>query len=1057
MLAAPANHPATEVSPLSAVSPPGLRLFLAGLVLLVASAALWRLATFNHDEPPLSQLAHDAEQASGALLRHETGVWQSVAHHHDAGERLWKQGLLAVNGQLDHRFFSLATIALQSGAFALLLLALARTLRASATVAIGLMVAGATCLPAFAPLCPPTGSAGMSGSLLLSLLHLTLMLRGRTNSAGWWLGWLIGAASLGWATPGLASAAALLAWSALSRNIALGLANAALVAAGLWLTSMRASASPEPALFTHGAIAWILWAPALMLLWRWLRSRSLEPHRAAIGVLALWGLLYAGALTLTGGAHSGEFLLAALALNVACVVSCWADTPGRPARNFILAGAWLVVIIDALIHAQPAAPDDRVAKILLDQPELRAVLPISLRAPLALGADTLVIKGMFAANRAPELPGRGGLPAWGTGSASTAADTGEFVGPPLRSTFPILQIRVAGTLRPPGTSLVLRTTDGREIAPLDSAFTATDRWKRVNFATPAGPFQVVARDNSPTDWLAITAPIEIGGWTRLAGKLTSLWPLALASGLLLIAGAAHRARRHGTTLAVPPLTIPTEIARVAPWLGVFAYLLFFSHHTDLTAGPNDSGGYLNSAKLIASGALAATPRIPAGIEIDRDPTLYVPITFHAQGNRIVPEYPVGFPLEVAAFAKIFPLERGLWVLMLLQLGLGVIFTQKLARAFGLGASWAWLAAAIVGLSPVYLFQALQPQSDGPALVWVTAAVYWAWTSREKPSRAILAGLATALAVLLRPSNVLCVFPVFACLVGRGSLHRVLYWILAGLPAGLWLLWYQHTMYGSWHTTGYGDTQTMFGLKFFPPTLRSYATWLPELFTPLVCLALAAPFVRAIAPRIRLVLTLWAGVFIAFYSVYWCTWDNWYNMRFVLPAAPAMLMLAFLVAQELLRTLVTRWAAIASWSHRPALGLAAALVLLAFLAKRSADRDVLFTLHNNHEHAFACRWVRDHVPANAVVFAKHATGSLWHYTDLPFIRSDHEKAQKPALHDQLERAGRPIYAMTYHWETANYVWGHGRGSGYPDLPGTWDRVTILWDADVMVWKRRPSPP
>ena len=28
-----------------------------------------------------------------------------------------------------------------------------------------------------------------------------------------------------------------------------------------------------------------------------------------------------------------------------------------------------------------------------------------------------------------------------------------------------------------------------------------------------------------------------------------------------------------------------------------------------------------------------------------------------------------------------------------------------------------------------------------ALVWVTAAVYWAWTSREKPWHAILAGLA----------------------------------------------------------------------------------------------------------------------------------------------------------------------------------------------------------------------------------------------------------------------------------------------------------------------------
>jgi hypothetical protein len=269
------------------------------------------------------------------------------------------------------------------------------------------------------------------------------------------------------------------------------------------------------------------------------------------------------------------------------------------------------------------------------------------------------------------------------------------------------------------------------------------------------------------------------------------------------------------------------------------------------------------------------------------------------------------------------------------------------------------------------------------------------------------------------------------------------------------MWYQHHLYGSWHTTGYGNVRTSFGLHFIAPTLQSYAKWLPEFFTPVVVLAFAAPFLRSVEGRARVVLTVWAGAFIAFYAVYWCTWDNWYNMRFVLPAAPAMVVMGLLVARQWLTRWRERSAVVATWSRSwiaPALGFA---TVFGFLIVRSAQRDVLYWMHNNHEHEVAATWVRDHVPANAVVFAKHATGSLFHYTELPFIRTDHEKVRTSTeIFDQLERAGRPIYALTYHWETAGYTWV-GRGSGYPDLPGTWDRVVALWDADVMVWKRRPS--
>src|SRR6185369_2858753 len=120
------------------------------------------------------------------------------------------------------------------------------------------------------------------------------------------------------------------------------------------------------------------------------------------------------------------------------------------------------------------------------------------------------------------------------------------------------------------------------------------------------------------------------------------WPLMFACGVLLATGALFASRQREATMPVAEAVDFTDAWRVAPWLGLFAYLLFFSHHVDVTAGPNDSGGYLYSAKLLATGKLMAAPRIPTGIEIDRDTTLYVPITFHAKDDRVVPEYPVGF-------------------------------------------------------------------------------------------------------------------------------------------------------------------------------------------------------------------------------------------------------------------------------------------------------------------------------------------------------------------------------------------------------------------------------
>ncbi len=677
-------------------------------------------------------------------------------------------------------------------------------------------------------------------------------------------------------------------------------------------------------------------------------------------------------------------------------------------------------------------------------------LPPPPPVPPSLSLVTAAGHGFLPDAFPPAPAGRDGLPVLGTWKATDATATGTWTSAPLSTSATFLQIRVIGSLRSPATSLMLRTADGQEVAPMQNNFSSPDRWKRINFPAPAGPFQIVARDDSTTEWFAFTAPVEVSRLTWLAGKI--LRPPAgwIGVGILVVLALAALYRARAALAA----TVSSPAWRGLPWIALVIYALFFFRHLDPVAGPNDSGGYLNSAKALASGHLAPAPRLLRGaVAGETDVTPYLATTFHAQANgRVAPEYPVGLPLIFAAAGRVLGFEQGIPLVIVLQLVLGVIFTRLLARAVGLTGGWDWLAAGIIGLSPVYLHQGLQPQSDSPALVWCTAAVWLAWASRERLWLAVPAGLATGLAVLIRPSNVLILFPLFVALAG--AWRQLALWMIAGLPAAAWLTWYNHSLYGSALVTGYGsDVASGFGWRYVPLTLRSYALWLPLMFTPLVVLAAAGPWVRGVAARIRLMLAVWAGVFLVFYAFYWCTWDNWYNMRFVLPAAPAMLVLALFAA----RALAER----TGGEFFRARGVAATILLLLVLGTQliadSYGRKVLYWMQNNSLNAAGPRWLAAHAPSNAVVFARHATNSLLYYTDLTFVRSDHALAQSPEFFTDIARAGRPIYALNYWWEghgTADG--GPGRGQGRPKLPGQWKQIAVLWGDEIHIWQWSPDP-
>lgn len=1084
------------------------------LMLVAMGLGLGWIGATNSDLPPVGEFVREMRDVYRPAGQREAFGWTAVVREHYAAAHAWRLGWLSLNGQWDERVLATGALALEALGLAMLLFFLARSVRRWWQRLI--LAGGALAFMALSPLAPrPVGATTWSGGLVvLSLLHLGLMTSASRRRWVWWLGLVCGGLNVLAATAGIASGVALVAWGALNavreggagreRRRLLG-ANGGLVAGGFLLATVRNANASGPGFFHalmsawswpfgHPLLAAVVWAPAIVSLGRWMKKRE---EFSALALLVVWLLMQAVVLAVPGAnvaAAGAEILMAAVIVNAACFAALPREGRRWPTRNVMLAALWCIVVGDALLNpaagrvpglAGPAAEapvtvalrrmasggdaealrktgavSESEAQELqreFGDPAVRGLLPGSIRPPLAVKQENVAASVAFRNDGAPDLPGRDDLPAVGTWSASGATATGEFVSAPMQSTSALLRIRICGELRPPATSLVLRTAEGEEIAPLEGTLVSNERWKRVSFPTPRGEFRLVARDTSQTAWFAFTAPQELGRMSWLAGKLVRTWVWWLAAGLGTGACAGVIALLRAKRAS--PMAAATDEPRLQwsaiPWLAVAAYAIFFSHHLDPTAGPNDSGGYLNSAKLLAQGQVTAAPRMiwgPAAGETDITP--YLPGTFRATGDgRMAPEYPVGFPLEIAAVAQVVGLDWAVPAVILLQLGLGVVFTRQMARAFGLRDGWDWLAAGIVGLSSVYLFQALQPQSDGPALVWVTAAVYFAWTSREKPWRAVLAGLATALAVMIRPSNILCVIPVLTCLAG--AWRQLVWWALAGVPAALWQMWYNHALYGNWLSTGYGDVSSGFALHFAPLTLKSYALWLPGMFTPVVWLAFFGPWVRSVPLRVRVVLASWAAVFVVFYTFYWCTYDNWYNMRFVLPAMPAVLVLALMV----LRSLAER-AGLALFTRgtlwRSALPSAGLVVLLLGLAVAdSVERRVTYWMEANSLHAAGPLWAREHLPNNAVVVARHATGSLMYYTDLTMVRADHPKVKTLEFFQQVAATGRPIYALNYHWERRDYHWENGQGDGRPDLPGAWEEIAVLRDGELHFWKWHPS--
>jgi 4-amino-4-deoxy-L-arabinose transferase-like glycosyltransferase len=492
--------------------------------------------------------------------------------------------------------------------------------------------------------------------------------------------------------------------------------------------------------------------------------------------------------------------------------------------------------------------------------------------------------------------------------------------------------------------------------------------------------------------------------------------------------------------------MPTPNAlRIALALGLAAYAALLATWVGAVPGGSDTSGYFNEARLFARGRIQTEERVLPGLPpADVPPYLYVPLGFKPVGGpgaRMVPTYPPGLPLLLVAAARLVGWRHAGDCVLILHALAGVVLTYALGRRCGLPRSWALAGSAVLAASPLYLYTSLWALSDVPATAWATAAVLAAWSSREKPAWSLASGLCLGVAFLVRPNNVLIVLPI-AIILGPSPL-RLLGVAAAALPGIVAWMAINRVAYGAPLQSGYGAIGNEFHASLIPGTFLFCARWLPLLLSPLVVPAPAVVALLGRRTRVAASLAAWIALYVAFYLPYRWTHEDWWFLRFLLPAAPALIVAGLLV----LEAVRERWLAPASLADRRRLVAGLLLMALGVEAFGLVRLDAWAIGRGESKYLRVAQWLDAHLPRNAAVVAQQYSGSLYYYTPFTLLRPDQLNASvAPRVRAAARAAGRPIYAVLFPFETASLS----------ALPGRWAIAGSVEDVVILRLGEAPPP-
>jgi hypothetical protein len=195
-----------------------------------------------------------------------------------------------------------------------------------------------------------------------------------------------------------------------------------------------------------------------------------------------------------------------------------------------------------------------------------------------------------------------------------------------------------------------------------------------------------------------------------------------------------------------------------------------------------------------------------------------------------------------------------------------------------------------------------------------------------------------------------------------------------VPGVVILLALNAARYESPFASGYGDAGTLFSLDRVGQNLARYPIWILETQTPFVLLAIAAPWMLRRDPnraRLAWISLLAVMLLVATYLAY-TVFDDWWYIRFLLPALPILLALSAAVLRAL-----TEWLPTAGpfRGARHSVLIATTAMLAAWYIHVAIDRHVNDLQRLESRFARAGEYAARELPPNAVVLAVQHSGSI----------------------------------------------------------------------------------
>ena len=513
---------------------------------------------------------------------------------------------------------------------------------------------------------------------------------------------------------------------------------------------------------------------------------------------------------------------------------------------------------------------------------------------------------------------------------------------------------------------------------------------------------------------------------------------ALALGLVLLvvqAIAFRESFRRDTDRAAAILRrlMPALVLGWALVLGAHAV-----RHGSFTASGSDSYGYVSEAYGWAHGTVLRPQPFPISVPWPSADASLAPLGYSMgpQPHTMVPIYAPGLPLMMAAALVLG--DCGPFLVVPLCATLVVWLSFLLGRR--MGGPWAGLLSAMLAAtSPIVLFQSVWPMSDVPsAAIWTGAAVAALGGTRRS---ALATGLLTAAGLLVRPNLAMIPLVLFAHLAlssrRRERWIRLALFCAGSAPAVIGIA----ALYTFWHgapwKTGFASAGEMFLASNIVPNLARYPVWLWQSQSPLVLLAIVPLLPRfrngIEPPAVRLGAALFLAALLS-YLVY-SPFEEWWYLRYLLPAIPAVLALMATGVVVLGRRLPQPWgrAAVAGVT----------LFMLAYTTHFNLGHGMFGEIkEGERRYAAVGTYIHDALPPNAIVFSVQESGSVRFYGGRMTIRWDSiDRAWTGRAAAEMERIGLHPYMVIEDWEVPQMRGWFGLA---PAAPIPWPLVARLRD-------------